>query len=394
MSQNRSSCDRKIIIAGAGCAGLALAWWLVELGGEAWDIEIIDATLHDPPRKLWSFWGDVPSTAHDVVERTWNQMAIRFPEWSRVEPLRDQPYHSIRSERYVSTLVAKLSRRRNVRFVQDRVHTIHDDAEQDGAMVKTDHGEHRGRFVFQSCLPLGASGKARYPLRQHFGGWEIETEQPQPDSEVVTLMDFSVTPLDEVAFHYVLPLTAHRRLIEYTVFSVQPAAQGVYDEAVKAYIDQRVVGPWRRVHAEYGVIPMEERILGQQYGQNVFNIGAMGGMTKPTTGYTFVRSQHQARHLAETLLCTGRPRPLPPPPRRFRLYDLILLQVLYRRPDVGRQAFSRLFARHRYRDILRFLDENTSLREEVAIFSSMPIGPFLGALARSTPALPALAHAR
>jgi len=394
MSLPRRPLDRKIVIAGAGCAGLALAYWLVRLGEAEWDIDIVDASLGDPPRKMWSFWGEVPEPAEGSVERTWHKMAMSFPGWTRVEPLGHQPYHSIRSERYVATLIEALSKHPKIRFIEDRVREIHDLGERRSAVVVTERGELPARFVFQSCFPLGASGKARYPLRQHFGGWEIETELPQPDSDVVTLMDFSTTAPGEVSFSYVLPLSPYRRLVEHTVFSPQPEPRGVYDEAVRAYLERHVIGSFRCVQKEYGVIPMEERVLGQRHGQNVWNLGAMGGMTKPTTGYTFVRSQRQARHLAETLLFAGEPRPLPPPPRRFRFYDTVLLQLLYRRPEVGVSVFESLFAHHRYSDVLRFLDEGTRLGEEVRFFRHMPLLPFLGALTRVAPALPALADAR
>jgi lycopene beta-cyclase len=113
-------------------------------------------------------------------------------------------------------------------------------------------------------------------------------------------------------------------------------------------------------------------------------------MTKGSTGYTFHRSQRQARHLAETLTRYGEPTPLPAPSFRFRFYDAVLLRLLARRPDTGRRAFSQLFRENSYADVLRFLDEQTRLGDEARLFSALPFAPFLRALAQVAPALPAL----
>jgi len=380
-----------IVIAGAGCAGLALAYWLTRLGGDDLEIVIIDPTLRDPPKKLWSFWGDVPEPARGLVAQSWTRMTLSFPEWTRTEALSGARYHTVRSEHYVRSLVDRLARRPNVRFVEERVANISDLGPGRGALVETDTGTHWGAQVFQSCMPLSRRPVPSHALKQHFGGWEIKTEQPQPGSNTVTLMDFSHSPVSEIAFHYVLPLTRTRRLVEYTVFSPNVADRAVYDAAVRAYIDRTVVGPWRVVQTEYGVIPMQASAPTQRFGTNVWNLGAMGGMSKASTGYTFLRSQRQAQHLATTLLERGAPTPLPRSPMRFALYDALFLRALRSGGRLGRSLFSSLFARRRFADVLSFLDEQTTPLEELRLVAALPVGSFLAAVARPTqPLLPPL----
>lgn len=62
---------------------------------------------------------------------------------------------------------------------------------------------------------------------------------------------------------------------------------------------------------------------------------------------------------------------------RFWWYDLLFLDVLARYNHKGSFLFSRMFQRNNPVTILRFLDEKTSLREELRILRSFPVGLFI-----------------
>jgi len=62
------------------------------------------------------------------------------------------------------------------------------------------------------------------------------------------------------------------------------------------------------------------------------------------------------------------------------MYDHLLLRILYDQPHRGKAVFLRLFETQSLTRILKFLDEETTLREEIAIFSRLQIGLFLGSL--------------
>ena len=51
-----------------------------------------------------------------------------------------------------------------------------------------------------------ASRDVRYPVRQHFGGLEIQTETPIFDPQCFTMMDFRVEQQGGVSFVYILLL--------------------------------------------------------------------------------------------------------------------------------------------------------------------------------------------
>jgi lycopene beta-cyclase len=80
------------------------------------------------------------------------------------------------------------------------------------------------------------------------------------------------------------------------------------------------------------------------------------------------------------------------PRRRHRLLDAVLLEVLDRDPPRLEQVFARLFAANPVERVLRFLDEDTSVTEELRLIASLPPAPFLrasaAALMRSRPKSP------
>ena len=65
---------------------------------------------------------------------------------------------------------------------------------------------------------------------------------------------------------------------------------------------------------------------------------------------------------------------------RFAFYDSLLLYILKNSPEKGKPIFTRLFNKVEFNKILRFLDETTSITEDISIFSKLPPGPFISAL--------------
>jgi Brp/Blh family beta-carotene 15,15'-monooxygenase len=65
---------------------------------------------------------------------------------------------------------------------------------------------------------------------------------------------------------------------------------------------------------------------------------------------------------------------------RFKFYDNLLLIILLRWPSLGKKIFTSLFHKVSIRTIFSFLEEKTSLNEEIKIFANLPIKPFLKAL--------------
>jgi lycopene beta-cyclase len=369
------------VVVGGGLSGLSLASRMVELRPDA-RIAVVDADFDGPDHKLWSWW-DRADRIHDpfpeVPRTVWRRMRVADGAWERTESLGELAYATMRSDAFRSILTGGL-RAAGVTLISDRVQGIVEGP--DHVAVVVDGAELVAPHAFQSMTltPGDRARPVRYPLRQHFGGWVVRTPQPAFDPEAFTLMDFDVTPVEGgLAFVYVLPFSRTEALFEYTVFSPEPLPKDRYDQALTSILNDRVSSPWEVVRTEYGVLPMEERIPSARWGQRVFNIGAVGGAMKPSTGYAFARIQRQVEALARSW-AAGNPEPAPAGASRFAHYDALLLRVLMEEPQRGAEVFRTLFRNTRYATVLRFLDEQTSWMEEAQLLSSLPWGPFVRGL--------------
>ncbi len=378
--------DGDIIIAGAGCAGLSALWHLLQSPLADRRILIVDRTIEPRDDRTWSFWGPPDAPFAWLADRSWRDVEVRFPSWTSTQRLGTwrgpRRYHRVRSRDYTAAILALAERQPNVRLVPAAMLGIDD--EHDGARVRTALGDLRAPVVMQSVGRPPGGPPARHPLRQHFGGWEVRTEHPIFRPGVATLMDFDAPQDDGTAFFYLLPDAADRALVEFTTFSRRPRDRTFYDHHVREYVADHGAGDVAVERTEYGCIPMEDRSWPQRCGHHVWNLGTVGGMTKPTSGYTFQRIHRHSRHLVDTMAATGDPAELPDPPRRFAFGDRTLLHLLDHRPELGRTIFERLFRTTPIDRVLTFLDEASSLAQDARMVAHLPLGPFLAAAAAET----------
>ena len=382
--------DADLIIAGAGCAGLSALWHALQGPTRDRRIIVVDRSFDPVDDRTWAFWGAADAPFAHLADRSWDHVRVRFPNWETTGRLqgRGAPSHTgrrtsmrVRRRTYDQHVLDLAASRPNVRFVAQDIVALRDDA--DGGVVTLPEGELRAPLVLQSAhlSPADRGAPVRHPLRQHFGGWEVRTEHPVFDPQVVTLMDFDTAQHDGTAFVYVLPEAPDRALVEHTMFSLRPRGREFHDDHVRAHLEQLGAGAVTVTRTEYGSIPMEDRPLHQRWGDHVWNIGTVGGMTKPTTGYTFQRIHAQTRHLVSAWASDGRPSPLPSPPRRYEFADRTLLDILHHHPEHGRPIFERLFRTTSIDDVLSFLDEDTTLAADARMVAQLPWLPFVRAAA-------------
>jgi lycopene beta-cyclase len=113
------------------------------------------------------------------------------------------------------------------------------------------------------------------------------------------------------------------------------------------------------------------------YNDRVVNMGTMGGLTKPSTGYTFTRIHRHCASIVSRLEQGHQPVVEGESQYRFRVYDTMLLYILEHQPAMGKQIFHDLFQRNHYDRVLTFLEEKTHPLQELAIFATLPYAPFL-----------------
>ncbi len=372
------------IIAGAGAAGLSLVWNVLQKEElKSKKILLADRALKPVRDKTWCFWDDQHHPFGDLVFHSWDSLEVRALGAVFREKLRDYRYHCVKSDDYAEKILADARRNSNVTLLEAEIEGF---TFEDGrAVMQTPQGAFSAGHIFQSAMrPPGFQKlKLDLSLLQHFTGWHIRTGKPVFDPATATFMDFDVPQGNGVTFIYVLPFNRYEALVEYTLFSEELISDGEYEKGLRDYIGGRLglsTGQYEIEYTEKGVIPMEDRRYPAQFCRQVWNVGTMGGLTKPSTGYTFTRIQQHSAEIVRALAKGAQPPLKVMSPYRFRVYDMLLLYNLHRYPETSIRIFHELFLRNRFDRILQFLEEKTPIHEDLKIMYSVPWLPFFRAL--------------
>jgi lycopene beta-cyclase len=371
------------VMAGGGMAALSLAYHILRKQTGA-QILIIDPEEKGENDKTWSFWTDGTVPLEDLASGTWSTIHFAGSEWSADIPLERFAYKSIDSIDFYNHVLDELHQK-DVTFIKGRVVEIRDGASS--ATVVTEDASYEGTWVFDSRFDPQEYSERTGPhhyLKQHFLGWTIETEKPAFRSDVATLFDFRVPSDRDFRFGYLLPKSEKRSLIEYTLFTADLLEDEQYVRDLEYYIKSVLgISDFRVVDREKGVIPMTDEPVERRAGARTLLIGTRGGMVKASTGYAFARTQRDSVAITESLSAHGDPFHIPHAPSRYALLDTMMLQVMYRRGELSELVFTRLFRDNPIDRLFRFLDEQVSVPEMLAVMSTVPWGPFIKAFYRT-----------
>ncbi|MFD9451767.1 lycopene cyclase family protein [Streptomyces sp. NPDC059985] len=384
------SWDADVTIIGAGAAGLSLAVHLagpLSGSGRGPRVLVVEAPpgpLRSPER-TWCFW-EVGGGPYDhLLERTWDRLRVYGPDGMVVDrSLGALRYKMLRSSRFEEAMSERLDRS-GVAVRQLAVEQVTDIGDQavvrghDAAGIAWDL---RSGLVFDSRPPRRLPA-ARTTLLQHFRGWFVRTSKPVFDPSAAILMDFRLPqPARGLAFGYVLPTSGHEALVEYTEFSPAALDGAAYQRALSRYCgDVLRLGEYEVCEQEQGVIPMSDGRLPRRHAHRVYPIGAAGGATRPSTGYTFAAIQRHSLNLAQAVRAGRNPARVPAPHAlRARTMDAALLRALDTGRVDGAQLFTRLFSSVPAERVLRFLDGDTSLWEDIGVGLRTPAVPMLRSL--------------
>ncbi len=250
---------------------------------------------------------------------------------------------------------------------------------ENGVKVITDANIWESSLVFDSRPPNYLPPKNDDThLLQSFIGYVITTDDPISNINCVDLMDFNVEQLDATQFMYVLPLGEGKTLVELTRFGLKAITQKEANPVLDLYITHRF-GNYQILNTEIGCIPMSTADISVEPLPGVIPIGGRAGAVKPSTGYAFKNMFNHAERLADSLKRNVKPAVIADSPR-FRFYDRLLLLILTRQPSQGKSIFEALFNKNETKNVLQFLDEKTTLIQDIRIFLTLPIKPFLKAV--------------
>ena len=369
------------IIIGAGAAGLLLA---DALGKDEFfaskTILVLDKDDKSKNDRTWCFWERGLGEFDKLLYKTWDSIYVGGKQLQKSTSIAPYTYKMLRGIDFYNHFLPKVRAYPNITWVQEEVQHI--DEQENEVLVTTSSQKYLGRTVFSSLydpsLPLKQS---KFPvLQQHFVGWQIKTEQSVFDSKEATFMDFSVEQKGNTRFMYVLPFSDNEALVEYTLFSEHLLDKNDYEEAIKTYIATNLGNtPYTIKKTEFGSIPMTCYPFHRHNTNRIFNIGIAGGWAKPSTGYTFYNTSRIVPKLVNHLK-TGKLLTEFNQKNRFLFYDMLLLDILCENNHLGHEIFESMFKRRKASLILKFLENETNLWEELKIVTAPKPMPFIRAL--------------
>ena len=363
------------IICGGGASGLLLSNALLSdkhfIDKKILLIEKESKTDND---KTFGFWNDKESVLDNIVFKEWEYAEFRDSNSHNSFLLSPYKYKMIKSNEFYLYIGDKISKASNFTYLNSTVNEI----DQVKNTVKTNDGEFSSSIIFSSIYNEVSFKK--YPLlKQHFIGWTIEIKDESFDDNKITFMDFSVDQKDEIRFMYILPFSKNKALIEYTLFSSDIISDDEYEKEIKAYLKKRNILNYSIFEKEKGMIPMTCYPFFENNTDTYFQIGTAGGWSKPSTGYTIKNSIEKIDIIINSLK-QNKPLSKIRFKNRFWYYDLLFLDVLIASKGKGSQVFSDLFKNNDPIKIFKFLDEKTSVMEELSIFLSVDIKTFVRSL--------------
>ncbi len=369
------------IIIGAGASGLMLA---DALGKDTFfsdtSILLLDKAAKSNNDRTWCFWEKGAGQFDAIVSNVWHHIYFGGQKVSKKFDIHPYSYKMIRGIDFYEEYLMQLNKYPNITFHQESVTQVEDYGNR--VLVTSDKNQYSALKVFNSIFDYKmATHQEKYPvLQQHFLGWIVKTKSPVFNVDQATYMDFSIPQQGNTRFMYVLPFSETEALVEYTLFSKDLLPKKEYEKAISDYLKNDLnCAEFEIVDTEKGSIPMTCYDFREHHTKNIRYIGTAGGWAKPSTGYTFKSSSKKVPQLVEYLK-TGKPLNQLSFKNKFWFYDLLFLDVLSKDNGKGHHIFETLFKNRNPQLIFKFLDEETSLREDVDYILGCPKLPFIKAL--------------
>ena len=347
------------IILGGGCAGLSLAYEL-EIHEKLRDktLAIIETRPQYKKDKTWSFWKVTSHNFDDCVKKSWENFSINVPGKTNYLECKNYPYQSIDSGLFYEKINNKLKKNENIFFFKN-----------------IEEINRQNSLVFNSVPNIK---KNHLNLWQHFCGVEIKTDNDIFDEKIFNLMDFDCEQRESVHFFYTLPYTKNRALVETTWLSkMNDNSQKDYENQINNYIKNNLkIKNYEITYKEEGAIPLFYPLNKNE--KNKINIGTAGGMTRLSTGYTFLNIQEHSKYIRENIDNISNAKKFEID-RKYKFLDEIFLRVLKKNPEKMSDVFFKMF-KTSPKTVIKFLSNKSNFLEDLSIIFKMPKLIFIKAL--------------
>jgi len=344
------------IIVGGGCAGLSLAYEL-EIHDKLKNktLAIIEPRDEYKRDKTWSFWKVFSHNFDDCVKKSWTNFTINTANETKYIDCKQTPYQTIDSGMFYEKILTKLRLNKNIYYLKN-----------------ADEINNSNSIIFNSVPKFE---KKRGNLWQHFCGVEIETDKDFFDDEIFNLMDFACDQRNKVHFFYTLPFSKRNALVETTWISdLNDERIKDYDDQIDNYLSNHLnIRDCKINFKETGTIPLfrQENL---KNNKEIF-IGSAGGMTRLSTGYTFLNIQEQSKYIRENIERIKSVN-LYQIDKKYDFLDKILLKVLKNNSSEMSNIFFKVF-NSSPQTAINFLSNKSNIFEDLEVILKMPKWKFL-----------------
>ena len=339
------------VILGGGCAGLSLAYQL-DINNKIKNktLAIVEMREEYKRDKTWSFWKITDHNFDDCIIKSWNNFTINIKSETYEVLNKEYPYQTIDSGLFYQKILNQLKQNKNIEYFKN-----------------TNELKLENSIVFNSFPP---QKNHENELWQHFKGLEIETSKNIFDDEIFNLMDFDCDQKKNVHFFYTLPFAKNRALIETTWLSkMNDKSLEDYDIQLETYIkDTLKIKDYKINYEEEGAIPLF--YPRNKVDKNKINIGSSGGMTRLSTGYTFLNIQEHSKYLVNNIDQIQNVKPYHIG-KKYEFLDKIFLNVLKSHPDKMPKIFFNMF-KAPPKKVIKFLSNKSNIFDDLSIILKMP----------------------
>lgn len=344
-------------------------------------IGIIEPEHKNINDKTFCFWAkptdDIVIALKPIISYQYKKVKIVNKE----QDIESQPYHYIKSlDLYNYTLEAL--KPYQIDIFRDAAFKFH--TENNIQCIKTKSGNvYKTKFALDSRPPsLEKLPHQDIYLHQSFYGLHIKCEEHKFNKDSFEMMNFNIEQNNYTQFVYTLPFSENEALVELTRFGKDKIELEYAQKLLHKYITQEI-GNYSIIDTETGCIPMTSFRNNPNQNTNILNTGSGANLIKPSTGYGFKKMFEFANLTAEVIkkndYKTFNKTNLTSA-SRFKFYDKLLLIILLYWPAEGKKIFTQLFTKKNISSVFLFLDEKTTLIQDINIFVKLPILTFIKSL--------------
>ena len=149
-----------------------------------------------------------------------------------------------------------------------------------------------------------------------------------------------------------------------------------YDKQIKDYIENHLnLKKYKITYKEEGAIPLFYPVYEET--KNKINIGTAGGMTRLSTGYTFLNIQQHSKYIRKNIENISNTKKYEID-KKYQFLDYIFLRVLEKHPEKMPYIFFKMF-KSSPKTVIKFLSNKSNFFEDLSIILKMPKLTFIKA---------------